>query len=309
MKNSMENDIKTTGTMTKEKTAMCFDEDEGDRLKKRFSDISVQLGFGSSFYYDIVGSTNDEAKRYVEHFESAAVFWAIEQTGGRGRLGRKWESERGSGIYMSFAIPASCNPSGMTVAVGVALCRRLRDLGYPALLKWPNDILVQGKKVCGILSELVHNKTGESFVVVGVGLNLSRSFDGLLADTALSLCDAKPTLLANEDPSFAFPKEKKAADGSGFLTEGMELVLRAVGTTVLGYDSAEKSAFVDWARKYSATIDREVEVHHVHDRTGYFAIARDIDADGALIVELRNGERRKIVAGEVTLRRECASDI
>lgn len=244
----------------------------------------------------------------------SAVFWALEQTAGRGRLGRTWESASGDGIYMSFVVPIGGNIGAITIAAGVYMCLALRKCGYDARLKWPNDILIDGKKVCGILSEGIFNDDGNHYVVVGAGLNLSRCFDGVLAETAISLKDAKKEAEQDVEKSGNVTAESETLTASkkdhefGVVSRddllwGMHLMIGSVGRAVRTYDGADLVALIDMAKKYSATIGREVEVHNVHDRAGYAAIARDIDIDGALVVETESGERRKIFAGEVTLKK------
>ncbi|MDO4754209.1 MAG: biotin--[acetyl-CoA-carboxylase] ligase [Bacillota bacterium] len=286
-----------------------MNQEEYDFLKGRYSSLAKELGYDGAFMWQSVGSTNDEARKAFSlndtefgracDSHASAVFWALEQTAGRGRLGRTWDSEEGSGIYMSFVVRALEHVGALTIAAGASVCRSLREMGYDAMLKWPNDVLIDGKKVCGILSELIINENGMNYVVVGAGLNLTRSFAGDLSRTAISLKD-----VSSKDVSFAFGHSPKDD-----LERGMRLMMESVGSTVRHYFSRDKSIFIDLAKMYSATINSEVEVHNVHDRDGYLAIARDIDTDGALIVELSTGEYKKVFAGEVTLRRKRATNI
>lgn len=285
------------------------DEDLGKNdyafLKERFAAVSGRAGYAASFVWEEIGSTNDEAKSLfasprpsdasVAGSLQSAAFWAFRQTAGRGRLGRSWESPSGAGIYMSFVVPARTDIGLITVAAGVSMCLALRAEGFDARLKWPNDVLIGGKKVCGILSELILDDEGGRYVVVGAGLNLSHTFDGALAETAVSLKNAE-----RRYPSAG------SSEGEDLLY-GMHLMVDSVGRTVRHYDAMSPAQIISAAKDYSATIGNEVEVHNVHDREGYLAIARDIDIDGALVVELPSGERRRVFAGEVTLKKR--SDI
>lgn len=286
-----------------------------EALRRRYEDMVFALGYERAFFWLSVGSTNDEAKVYAGDPgyrgdtgeepcavelpsregcvpRPGTVFWALRQTAGRGRLGRNWDSPERTGIYISFLTAATSDISAITIAAGASLCRSLRESGFDAVVKWPNDLLIDGKKVCGILSEYVTDASGRGYVVVGVGLNLSGAFSGELAESAASL--------------FGADEERQNEER---LLLGLKLVLESVGRTVLHYSALEKSIFIDYARKYSATINEEVEVHQIHDREGYVAKAVDICENGALLVELRSGERRQVVAGEVTLRRKRAADI
>ncbi|WP_236074986.1 biotin--[acetyl-CoA-carboxylase] ligase [Teredinibacter purpureus] len=104
------------------------------------------------------------------------VVLAEQQTAGRGRRGRVWASPYGANIYLSvgwrFSLGAAAL-EGLSLAVGVAVAHALKVLGYPqSQLKWPNDVLVDGKKLGGILLEMTGDASGECYVVVGIGLNV-----------------------------------------------------------------------------------------------------------------------------------------
>ncbi len=122
--------------------------------------------------------------------EGDFLLLADEQTAGRGRLGRSWLSTAGDGLYMSFAIEVDIDkaPSALTIATGVAVLNALEEQGLKSVkIKWPNDILINGKKVCGILSELIE-VDGKFFAIIGVGVNIRHSyFEGELSEKASSL--------------------------------------------------------------------------------------------------------------------------
>jgi BirA family biotin operon repressor/biotin-[acetyl-CoA-carboxylase] ligase len=121
-----------------------------------------------------VGSTNDEARKRLQQKSSVLVV-AEAQRWGRGRGGRKWESPPG-GLWFSLGfreILDKRNPSLIPILTGVAVAEGLRVLGFTARIKWPNDILIKGKKVAGVLVEA---DTGESSdLVIGIGINLNMS--------------------------------------------------------------------------------------------------------------------------------------
>ncbi|MFK8020820.1 MAG: biotin--[acetyl-CoA-carboxylase] ligase [Pseudomonadales bacterium] len=126
-----------------------------------------------------IDSTNAEALRNVEASRSGAAWFAEEQTAGRGRRGKRWVSPEKSNLYMSllwkFDTPQA-QLGGLSLAVGVTVAERLRAYGVLAVqLKWPNDILVEGRKLGGILLEMQVDKIGRTCVVVGVGLNINMS--------------------------------------------------------------------------------------------------------------------------------------
>lgn len=139
------------------------------------------------------GSTNDEAARLARAGAvHGTVVIASTQTGGRGRDGRPWASPAG-GLYLSAVLrpplPLADVPP-MTLAIGIATCDAVRGYGVPALLKWPNDVLVNGRKLAGILVE-AHSQGGRlEAVVVGIGVNLDRTPDAV-ATTGISLAEAR----------------------------------------------------------------------------------------------------------------------
>ena len=133
-------------------------------------------------FYDLVGSTNDEAKRLArDGAAEGTLVWALEQTAGRGRRGRAWRSPRGN-LYTSVIMRPSC-PTDRAAQLGfvtaLAVGDGLRSL-FPPLdnlsYKWPNDVLLNGRKIAGILLESETTALdGLGFVVVGVGINLVTS--------------------------------------------------------------------------------------------------------------------------------------
>lgn len=130
-------------------------------------------------FYPSLDSTNLEAQRLAEaRPDLSALLVAEGQSAGRGRKGRSWESPKGKGLYFSLLLrPKLKTPEGtlITLAAGLSLGRTLRKLGLaPILIKWPNDILLQGKKVAGILCEMKSTENIVSDVVVGVGINISQ---------------------------------------------------------------------------------------------------------------------------------------
>lgn len=136
---------------------------------------------GRSWHFlETVGSTNDHALLLAAQGEPhGAVVVAEEQTGGRGRLGRKWVSAKGRGIYMSIllrdSLPVRIAPQTIYVA-GFSLAKVLRSqFGLRATMKWPNDILIEGRKVAGILAEMQSDQDLSRFMVVGVGINVNSS--------------------------------------------------------------------------------------------------------------------------------------
>lgn len=123
------------------------------------------------YFFESIDSTNNFAKT----LEEPALIVALEQTAGRGRRGRVWISQKGQGIYFSLMLKpelALDRLSAITQLCGLALAR---SIGRQAQIKWPNDIYIGGRKVCGILSELQSEELSHPKLILGIGINLSRT--------------------------------------------------------------------------------------------------------------------------------------
>ena len=153
--------------------------------------------------FDELDSTNAYAKRNCSLLADKTVITANRQTAGRGRLDRKWLSQEG-GLYFSLLLkPQKIDfLPNLTQLMALCICEILRSLGAEAQLKWPNDILVNGEKICGILSEAVFTKKGFEGLILGVGLNVAQTDLSQAGQPAVSLkmlgMDVQPeSLLSN----------------------------------------------------------------------------------------------------------------
>ena len=150
-------------------------------------------GAGKIHHYFRAGSTNALAMQAGAAGEpEAAVFLAEEQTAGRGRGGHTWESEKSVGIYCSVLLRPQVSPADalpLSLAAGLAVAQAVEETtGMKPDLRWPNDLLLGGKKFSGILTEMNAEATRVRFVVIGIGINVNQAgFSGELADTATSL--------------------------------------------------------------------------------------------------------------------------
>jgi len=128
--------------------------------------------------FDELGSTQDEAKRLAEAgAPEGTLVIAERQTSGRGRMGRSWLSPKGKGLWMSLVLrpdmPVFCTPQ-LTLLIAVALCRSLRrQTGLDIGIKWPNDLLVNGRKISGILLESSAEEERLRHVIAGVGISVN----------------------------------------------------------------------------------------------------------------------------------------
>lgn len=213
-----------------------------------------------------------------------------DQTEGRGRLGRTWVAPAGSALAVSVLVvpstasgPLALDRFGwLPIAAGVAMTDAIADVLPEAStgFKWPNDVLVNGRKVCGVLAELLPERGG---VVIGAGVNLGMTVEQLPVDTATSL-------------------SIEGADGytadtvlAGYLTRLRGLV---EGYLAAGGD-AERSGLAGLARARCITLGRAVRVE-LPDGAELEGTATALDADGRLVVRLADGRDETVAAGDVT---------
>jgi len=254
------------------------------------TEISHKLAtrwLGSSlFCYQTVKSTNDIAADMAEQGGiEGTVITAEQQTKGRGRLGRHWYSPTGTGIYLSVLFRPRLRPDnapGISIAAAVALADTLDDyLPNDVRIKWPNDILIRGRKISGILTELSAEGSRINHVIVGIGININQRA-GDFPDDIKSIA----TSLRRE------VKRK---------VNRVELLQRFLKNLERQYESylihrLQKS--LPKLRRYSSLIGHEITIRAGKSQTT--GIARDIDVDGCLILETEQGTV-PIIAGEVTI--------
>ena len=140
--------------------------------------------------YETIDSTNAQAKRLAEaSYGDGTLIVADHQEAGRGRRGRSWETPAGTNIAMSLLLKPEINPNMITLVAALAVSKAITQItGEPAPIKWPNDIVMNGKKVCGILTEMSAQFDYVNHIVVGIGINVNiESFPEEIAETATSL--------------------------------------------------------------------------------------------------------------------------
>ncbi len=224
-------------------------------------------GIDEFHYFSEIDSTN----RFAKENERCAVF-AERQTKGRGRVGRRWESNKG-GIYFSISlnlnIPVTEIPK-ITLIGGLAVCRALEK--YSAIIKWPNDVLINGKKVCGILSEFVGEELS-SKIIMGIGVNVKNRIPEYLRDKAISLAEIKPDVQ---------------------ITDVFDELCRSLGIYLRMFPERWDEILEEW-KKRTDTIGKVVEISAGNQKFSGRAV--DIDRDGGLLVE-SDGRVVKVISGE-----------
>ena len=232
-------------------------------------------------------STNEAAKRAGDAgAEHGTVFRADRQSAGKGRRGRSWYSQSMGNLYFTILLRPKLTPekaSMLTLVMAYAVACAIREYtGLEAWIKWPNDIVVQGKKVCGILSEMKLNGTAVDYCVVGVGVNVGQKH------FAEEIQDKATSLVAE----------------SGQLVECQALLQKILYLFAQEYEcflQAENLAHMQDA--YNAlliNLDKQVRV--LDPKDAYEGIARGITRTGELLVEVPGGLCKKVYAGEVSVR-------
>lgn len=261
----------------------------GYRLLKGFDLLSAELISAALEHkdlrvsvFDSLDSTNNEAKRRLAGgFSGAELIVASQQTAGRGRMGRSFYSPAGTGLYMSLAI--SC-PGGFenavysTTAAAVAVVRAIERLTpLRPRIKWVNDICLDGRKICGILTEGVTDFESGSLtgVVIGIGVNLNtEDFPADIAQAAASLGDSAP---------------RRCVLAAAIADELLDIIRQL----------PDKS-FLEYYRERSLVIGRRVT--YTAAGVSDSAEAVGIDDSGGLIVRKDNGELLTLSSGEISLR-------
>jgi BirA family biotin operon repressor/biotin-[acetyl-CoA-carboxylase] ligase len=237
--------------------------------------------------HDVLPSTNDLAKQLAEEGAGhGEVVVAESQTAGRGRRGRAWVSPPRKNLYLSVVIRPELPPQRapeVTLVTSVAVCEAVRQAGVNASIKWPNDVILGGRKIAGILVEMAAEMDRVQWVVIGIGVNLNVAPGELpddLRDIATSISEARGEPV---------PRALFAAALLGGLEEWLDR------HAAEGFEPVRHA----W-RSLSGTLGCEVRVSTGDEEvTG---VAEDIDESGALLVRGAAGLRR-IVAGEVQLLR------
>lgn len=252
-------------------------------------DIKTQLIGSNLIYYPSIDSTNNEAKKEAAAGASeGTVIIADEQTGGRGRLGRHWVSPKGTGIWMSIILKPVLEPAEaakITQLTAASVATALRNVtGCEAGIKWPNDIIINKRKVCGILTEMSAELNSVNHIIVGIGINV------------------------NGD-SEEFPEEVRAIATSVKESVGRKIyrkeivleILRIFEELYLDFiqrKSIDKS--VEICRKYSVTLGNQVKI--ISKDKIVYAQALDLTEDGELLIKDETGKIEKIISGEVSVR-------
>lgn len=253
---------------------------------------NICYGLSTSFigknliHFDTIGSTNDYAKSIANEELEGTLVISEEQSCGRGRLGRNWVSKAYEGIWMSLILKPNIAPnraSFLTILTAVSIAKALDNLNIKVGVKWPNDIILNDKKLCGILTELCLESETVKFIVIGIGMNVKNiEFDDSINDIATSLY-----------------KE-------GYFIERRDIVrefLLEFEKNYINYiNKYNKQNIINIYKEYSIMLNKNIFIVKNNEKELVRCI--DIDLDGNLIVKDLNNNIKSIISGEISIRGE-----
>lgn len=239
------------------------------------------------YYFDKVSSTNDEAKiKAFNDEKEGTIIIAEEQYEGKGRQGKSWASARGTGLWMSVILKPNILPTQaaqLTLITGISLCRAIKkSTNLEVYIKWPNDIVINRKKVSGTLTEMSAEIERTKFVIIGIGININTE-------------------------EFPYELEKKATSlklETGKTYERREIVsnvLEELENVYLQY--IKTNSFVPFKEEYkNLCINMNKDVKLKYKNNEIIAKTIDISDSGELIVKDNNNQNLNIFSGEVSIR-------
>jgi len=261
--------------------------DPGHLSASRLDAILLETGLmDKAYYFRTIDSTNAFLKEHA-HKVNTALALSEEQTHGRGRLGKSWESAAGQGLWFSLLQRPTLLPSQasmLTQVVALSMAQVLEDVLESQLyIKWPNDLMIDGKKVCGILTEMSAELHAIDYVVIGIGLNIEQQFSQLdLGKIATSL-----------------------SRHTSKLPNRIELLTKFLKAYKVRYeqflDCGNLSFMLDELNHRAYLNGREIVI--LRGEQKHYAKALHVDSQGELIVINEDGKREHLLFGEVSIRR------
>lgn len=240
-------------------------------------------------FFEQVDSTNLYAKRIAEGgFIDGTVIMADEQLNGRGRLGRTWISPKGKGIWMTIMLKPKISPadaSKVTLLAACTVCKAIEEIsGLYTEIKWPNDIVLNGKKLCGILTEMSAEIDEINYLIIGIGVNVNNELED-------------------------FPEELQAIATSIKIEKCGVTIRKELAASIINNFERYYKGFIktgsikDYLSEYkerSAVLGKEVRV--TSSTIEIQGTVVDISEDGQLKLELYDGSIKEIISGEVSVR-------
>lgn len=246
-----------------------------------YSGLNTKIIGTKIYHYDMVNSTMDVAMDFgMKDCPEGVVVCAEAQSKGRGRLGRIWTSFKNKGIYLSIILKPNISPvesPELTLLSAVSVCQAIRKISkLDCLIKWPNDLIIDNRKVGGILTEMNAEMDRIKFVVIGIGINV------------------------NTPQSLLPPKATSLKEQSGERVSRIELTRQILREMESEYISFQKHGFkniIEKWKKFSTTLGHRVKI--ISNNENIEGEALDIDTDGGLLVRRDSGFVEKVMVGDV----------
>lgn len=251
-----------------------------------------EIEYENALFMETVDSTNEECKRQAIKGKNDGLLVVCDyQSAGKGRMGRKWVAEKHHNLCMSFLLYPNISPMKapqLTLITGIAVCEALNKVtGLSCGIKWPNDIVINGKKAVGILTELSAEIDCIKYVVVGIGINVNNeAFDDELKNKATSI----------------FLETGKKYNRRDFIQPVAQRLMEY-------YEIYCNEGFEPFVEKYNAlciNVGQEVKTVGKKQISG---TALGVNSEGSIIIEDENHKMHQIFTGEVSLRRKDNSYI
>ena len=249
----------------------------------------IELGMKTIFIgknvevLETIDSTNDYAKKIANNSFDGNLIISLEQVKGKGRRGRQFHSSKGDGIYLSIILKPQIEPNKapfITSLAGAALVKAFDKFNIKGSIKWPNDILINGKKIAGILTEMSADIELIEYIILGVGINVdTMNFPTEIKDIASSL------IL------------------EGYQISKLELIWAFVyefEKLYMHYLKGETNEVIDILNNNSSIIGKQINVHYLDKIES--ALAVRINEDGALIIKTKDNQFKELNSGEISIR-------
>lgn len=234
--------------------------------------------------FETIDSTNDYAKKVALHEAEGTVIISEEQTKGKGKIGRQWHSKSKEGIWMSIILKPKIVPPKapfITLIAGASISKALNNLGVETTIKWPNDIIINNKKIAGILTELSTEIERINYIILGIGINVkTMEFSQEISEIATSLYKEGH-------------KISRVDIVRNILEEFEKLYIKYI-------NEGSKEETLNICKEYSAIIGKDVYLIKGEEKELIRCL--DINQEGNLVVQTKDSIIKEIMSGEVSIR-------
>ncbi|WDV45505.1 biotin--[acetyl-CoA-carboxylase] ligase [Clostridiaceae bacterium M8S5] len=240
-------------------------------------------------HLDTVDSTNTKAKEIAQdiNIQDGTVIISEEQKMGKGRLGRAWVSPKHKGIWMSLILKPDIAPSDAAIVTQIgaaAVYEAIKDLGVEAYIKWPNDIVINKKKVCGILTEMNAELSRINYIIVGIGINVNLEKEEIAEE------------IKNVATSLKIEAKKHVAR--------KEVIATVLNNFEKYYEKFVQEndikQVIDLCKQASIVLGKQISI--ISKGKEIPAKAIDLNHKGELVVEYEDGKKESVLSGEVSIR-------